>query len=88
VARIAHELRAGGLAAASADDQTIPPPVADAIIDRLQTAFPKSNARALAQQTLQVFGSINARPPGWPPRWRWAGCTSAASPRRSCSPRR
>jgi hypothetical protein len=65
VARIAHELRAGGLAAASADDPVIPPAVADAIIARLQVAFPKSNARALAQQTLQVFGSINARPPRW-----------------------
>ena len=66
LARIAHALRAEGLSAASPDDQTIPPAAADTIIERVKLAFPKSTARALAQHTLQVFATINARPPSLP----------------------
>ncbi len=66
LACIARELRAGGLSATAPDDQTIPPAMADSIIDHVKAAFPKSNARVLAQRTLQVFDIINARPPRWP----------------------
>jgi Zn-dependent protease len=66
LARIAHDLRKSGMPPLSPDDQTIPPEIAQAIIPRVKAAFPKrSTAKVMAQYTLQVFETINARPPGW-----------------------
>lgn len=65
VSRIAAQLRAEGLRAASEDDQTIPPAIAERIIARLLgPARRPQHTRAVAQQTLQVFEALNARPPG------------------------
>jgi len=66
VARIASDLRRRGLAAASPDDQNIPPETAQAIVGELKTAFPRGmNTKSLAQHALNIFESLNARPPGW-----------------------
>jgi hypothetical protein len=66
VAAAASDLRRKGLAAASPDDQTIPPAVAEQIIERLQKGSKRpQSAKLLAQQTLSVFESLNMRPPGW-----------------------
>jgi len=65
MARITDELRDSGLPAGSADGQTIPTETADIIIDRIESAFPKGlNHKMKAQFTLQIFESLNARPPG------------------------
>jgi membrane-associated protease RseP (regulator of RpoE activity) len=65
-ARIVTELRAANVPTASADAQTIPTVVADAILDRVKVAFPqRQTPRLLAQLTLNVFQTLNARPPGW-----------------------
>ena len=66
LARIAGQLRQRGLLLASPDDQTIPTDTAQTIITEVKRAFPKRvTNRALAQYTLQVFETLNARPPGW-----------------------
>ena len=62
VARIAHELRAGGLAAASADDRTFRRRWPTRCIDRLRAAFPKS-MRARCPAHAQVFGGISPAAP-------------------------
>jgi Zn-dependent protease len=64
-ARIVTELRAAKVPTASADAQTIPTATADAILDRVKVAFPqRQTPRMLAQLTLNVFQTLNARPPG------------------------
>lgn len=66
LARITSSLRQRGLAAGSSDDQTIPQETAVAIIDELKKGAPKAHTnKTLAQQTLQIFETLNARPPGW-----------------------
>lgn len=70
LARIASQLRAdfltAGRAPASPDDQTIPADVAEAIITRLKAAFPRgATNKAIAQHTLNIFETLNARPPRW-----------------------
>ena len=66
LARIAGRLRNRGLPPVSPDDQTIPTETAQVIIGELKQAFPKRvTNQVLAQYTLQVFETLNARPPGW-----------------------
>jgi Zn-dependent protease len=67
IARIATTLRARGISPTPADDQTIPAETAQAIIEEVKrsTQKPESN-KLLAQHTLQIFETLNARPPGWP----------------------
>lgn len=66
MARIAAELKKRGLPPVSPDDQSIPPETAQAIITELKKATPgKQSTKLLAQQTLQIFETLNARPPGW-----------------------
>jgi Zn-dependent protease len=65
VARVAAEIRESNIDTSSPDGQSIPVETADAIISRLDAATPLPIPDALrAQQTLQVFESVNARPPG------------------------
>lgn len=65
IARIAQELRESRLTALSPDGHTIPVQTADTIIDQLLAVLPAAIPSKLrAQQTLHVFESINARPPG------------------------
>ena len=65
-ARIAATVRGRGLPPASADAQTIPSDTAEAIIGEVKKANQKLQSnKMLAQQTLQVFETLNARPPGW-----------------------
>ncbi|MEO8495292.1 MAG: site-2 protease family protein [Planctomycetota bacterium] len=65
VARVAAEIRHAGIDTSSPDGQSIPIGTADEIISRLDAAAPLPVPDALrAQQTLQVFESVNARPPG------------------------
>ncbi|HWY31364.1 MAG TPA: site-2 protease family protein [Candidatus Acidoferrum sp.] len=65
-ARIAEQLKQGGLPPVSPEEQNIPPATANTIISAIKAATtrPQSN-KLTAQQTLQVFETINARPPGW-----------------------
>lgn len=66
LARITTTLRQRGLASASPDDQTISPDTAVAIIDELKAGSQQTRTnKTLAQQTLQIFETLNARPPGW-----------------------
>jgi Zn-dependent protease len=65
LARITRDLRRSELQPVSADDQTIPAATAEAIIARIKEAFPaKLPTKQAAQHTLQVFETLNARPPG------------------------
>lgn len=67
LARIASELRLRGVPAASEDNQTIPPETAQAIVGELKKSAPKATpTKILAQQALQIFETMNARPPSWP----------------------
>lgn len=66
MARIASGLRQRGFAAASPDEQTLPLDVAQEIIQEVKVAFPKHiTNKSLAQISLHVFETLNARPPGW-----------------------
>jgi Zn-dependent protease len=65
LARITRELRRGGLETVSPDDQSIPAPVCAAIVEKVLAAFPRrAPNRVVAERTLHVFESLNARPPG------------------------
>lgn len=65
VARVAADVRDSSIDTSSPDGQSIPIETADAIISRLDAASPLPVPDAIkAQQTLQVFESVNARPPG------------------------
>jgi hypothetical protein len=64
--RSASQLRKEGFAPVSPDSQTIPPAAAAQIITKLKSASKKPvNNKILAQQTLQVFETLNTRSPGW-----------------------
>lgn len=66
MARIANELRKRGLPPVSPDDQNIPPETANAIIAEVKKIMPgKHSNKLVGQQTLQIFETLNARPPGW-----------------------
>jgi len=66
LARIANDLRERGLPPALPDMQKIPVQTAQAIIAEVKKAFPKgSTNKSIAQHTLQIFETLNARPPGW-----------------------
>ncbi|HMC64980.1 MAG TPA: hypothetical protein VKI65_08565, partial [Gemmataceae bacterium] len=65
IAQVAHRLRGQGVGRISPDAQTIPPETAHTILHALRAAMPRNRMpRLLAQQVLQVFETINARPPG------------------------
>ena len=64
VARVASEIRDANIDTSSPDGQHIPVETADAIISRLDAVAPAQVPdRLRAQQTLQVFETVNARPP-------------------------
>lgn len=66
MARVSHDLRRSGCDGVSSDDQTIPPEIAREIIARVKAAFPKvAPSKTIAQRTLTLFESVNAKPPGW-----------------------
>jgi Zn-dependent protease len=66
LARVVATLRKRGVPPASADDQTIPAETAQTIIAELKQVLPKMHTpKMVAEQTLQVFETLNARPPGW-----------------------
>jgi Zn-dependent protease len=62
--RIARDLHRAGLKPVSPDNQTIPPQIADQIIAKLKATPKPVHNRAVAQQTLDVFETLNTRPPG------------------------
>lgn len=66
LARIASNLRREGFRPGiSPDDQRIPTSTAVAIIDRLKAAFKRgTGTKLIAQQTLNIYESLTARPPG------------------------
>ncbi len=64
LARITRDLRRSPLAPTTPDDQMIPAPIAEAIVARVAEAFPGAPGKQAAQHTLQIFESLNARPPG------------------------
>ena len=65
-ARIASELKQRGLPPTAENIPNVPVETANVIIAEIRKATdkPQSNT-AIAQQTLQIFETINARPPGW-----------------------
>jgi Zn-dependent protease len=66
MAKATDDLRRAGVRGNSADGQSIPPDLADLIVDKISTSNAKPRpTRILAQQTLTVFENLNARPPGW-----------------------
>jgi Zn-dependent protease len=66
IARITADLRKRGVAPGSPDNQTIPTETAQTIISELKRTLSKGHTnKMLAQQTLQIFETLNARPPGW-----------------------
>jgi Zn-dependent protease len=66
LARITTKLRKENLPQLSADSQSIPHLTAETIISEVKAAFPKASSPKLtAQHVVQVFETLNARPPGW-----------------------
>ncbi len=66
MARVVETLRRRRVAAASPDDQSIPPETANVIVDEVRRSFPQSlSNKTAAQLTVQTFEALNARPPGW-----------------------
>ena len=66
IARTTDALRKRGVPLASPDDQTIPTETAQAIIAEVKKSLPKmATNKMLAQRALQIFETLNARPPGW-----------------------
>jgi Zn-dependent protease len=65
IANVARRLRNQGFAATSPDAHTIPPETAAGILTEIRTSLPQVKAPVLqAQYVLQVFETLNARPPG------------------------
>jgi Zn-dependent protease len=63
---IVTELRAAGVASASEDAQTMPTAVAEAIIEKIRARIPAARTHKLvAKLTLDIFETLNSRPPGW-----------------------
>ncbi|HEV2329984.1 MAG TPA: site-2 protease family protein [Verrucomicrobiae bacterium] len=64
--RVAATLRRRGVQPVSEDNQTIPSATALAIIAEVRRATKtRQSNKSIAQQTLQIFEMLNARPPGW-----------------------
>ncbi len=64
--QIASRLRRQGMSPFSEDNQSIPRETAVSILDEIRRVFPKlTSAKTAATHALNVFQSINARPPGW-----------------------
>jgi hypothetical protein len=65
-ARIAADLKARGLPPVGEDEQNIPPETAQTIIAEVRKGTSMQlSTKMVAQQTLQIFETLNARPPGW-----------------------
>jgi hypothetical protein len=66
IAKAAAELRREGMGPVPPEVQSVPQEAAERIIDKLKalSKSPVSN-KVLAVQTLQVFETLNSRPPGW-----------------------
>ncbi len=65
-ARASAAIRKTVLPTVSADAQTIPTPVAEAIIHWLRSHYPRPVANTImARRVLDVYETLNARPPGW-----------------------
>jgi hypothetical protein len=63
--QVVSRLRRERFAARSLDSQTIPEETARRIISEIDASYPKRMSdRATARLTLQIFESLNARPPG------------------------
>ena len=66
MAKVTGDLRREGFDPVSPDSQSIPPAMAERIITSLKTGAKKPQASKLvAQRVLQVFETLNTRPPGW-----------------------
>jgi hypothetical protein len=64
ISSITHRLRQRGIAPTSSNEQTIPVETAECIIEELRTSARKIPSNTiLAQQTLNIFETLNARPP-------------------------
>ena len=65
LARITADLRSRGVGAApSPDAQTLAPETAQTIVGEVRNVFPKLHAKNLARYTLNIYETLNARPPG------------------------
>jgi Zn-dependent protease len=65
LARVTDTLRRANLPPPLPDEDQIPVPTAQAIITEVKAAFPKGvNNKAIAQHALNVFETLNAKPPG------------------------
>jgi Zn-dependent protease len=65
-ARIAAALKKEGLPPVSDDNQQIPPATAQVIISEVKKSTPRPQSnKTIAQQVLQIFEMLNAKPPGW-----------------------
>jgi Zn-dependent protease len=65
VAKVTELVREMKLPTVMPDGEGIPPQTADVIITELKRKFPKGINKQIAQHTLTVFETLNARPPGW-----------------------
>jgi hypothetical protein len=64
-AKIAQGLSRTGMPSVSPDSQTIPTDVAQVIVDYVKMAFgPRTGNKMAAQHALNVYETINAKPPG------------------------
>jgi Zn-dependent protease len=65
LANIAHRLRKEGVSTVSTDNETIPVPTALAILAAIRPVLPPQAApKLLAPHVANVFGALNATPPG------------------------
>lgn len=66
-AKAVHSLKLKGVPASASDGDTIPPETARMIVDEIKATYNHANlhTKILAQHTVQIFESLNARPPGW-----------------------
>lgn len=67
IAKIVTRLRRNNIPVLSEDEQSIPDHTAQVIIAEVKQALPKVHApKIIAEHTLQIFETLNCRPPGWP----------------------
>jgi Zn-dependent protease len=65
VAKVTESVREMKLPTVTPDGEGIPTQTADIVITELKKKFPKGLNKQIAQHTLTVFETLNARPPGW-----------------------